>query len=1827
MSWTGSPSAIEHVCAPDAKLGVSEIDDGYRVDVFAADSACPPVLGIDTLVAIWEVVETVEDDEVTISRFEPGNPRTEVLRYVIETDPVLKLTTIDPANGGSTLRVESIEWDGSGLISTRVVKSGTNDTLIEVEEEWEEFEFGRRLIRRTVDPEGTPLTTQWSYAEHEADHTNDDPPIPVLAGMTIGVVHPNGDEVHYEYESGQALPLVTTETRVTAASTPADAVHEIMTEWPDTYVADGSRIRPLSRLETIGGVAVSRTVWAETNPGFEERRCLNPEDAECEAHLATKYLFDTLTDKEERYPLRIQRPDGRVTTYTYDRGTYTSGGSSAPFAWTFDVSTEPNEPGPDTRVTVDELIVGSPDDVAIPGRSTRTITIHDSAWKPLARSVFVFHESEWDTTPLDRTVYEYDDHGHVAMQYHPDGSVTAHTHESCCDEETVTHPDGSSVETKRDRIGRVAHVIRSGADEWEDPETELTHGAQFSLKTSFTYDALGRQTGRTIQRDGGGGPSLTTSTSYPDHETRLDTDEAGLVTTTESAVSSGGTVVTVTRPDGATEITTYHSDGRILSVSGTGVVHRAYVYGAASAGNKRTWTTEYIGTDDPDNPSDRYTTTWYDAVGRVCEVIRPAFGTGEVRTVYEYGTTSIVDTGQIWRVRTLHDETPIGAPTLYEYDDFAEQVRVGLDLDDDLALADPDRYTESQRHYEKVSGNWWMVSTSTVFDSEAAAEPVELVTISRSRLSGNSISGEVARSESVDAYGSVTTSVRSIDPETVTAFELTTYPDGTTTRSAAHNGLLVSSTSRAGVSTEFCYDDLRRRTDVVDPRIGATQTAYHSTTGRVLSVTDTAGIVTAYDYHTTGAGAGRLKSVEADADGLSRFTYFAYTDGDALSPSAPIGLLARTWGHTPQPVEYGYDALGQRTTMRTFRTTPANNADTWHGASWPSSPPDGDLTEWLFDAATGLLTRKEDDDGKGAEYSYTPDGRLSTREWARFKPGSTTERLKATYTYFDSGETATLDLKKIDYNDDTPDVEFTYTQSGLLRTVKDATTAGTADLRTFHYNAALQPVGEDLPDTFFGDDRDLSRQYETGAAGSGVWPGRPTGLRVEPIGGGTDEYATAWHYDATTGRMERITGPGLPSAGTEPGVNYSYLANSEYVEKIELRHDDNVILRTTRGFESGAGARDLIDYVQNDWIYNGSAVEPPISKYDYTNDDLARRTGVEQTGAAFSASQTLSHGYNDRNELTQTDREVSGDLLRRWSYAYDAIGNRWQHLLTDDPEGLDEVIVANGGYQRNSLNQYTNVNELRADSNTTAVSHAHDADGNLVSITAVSGDMDCSGTLTNFDIDVFVDAIIEGPPFTDYYTAYPTCDHLNGDVNGDGYLNNLDIDLFVGLVVGNGNSARTTLTWDAENRLRSFGPTPGSEAGGMTRVEFRYDYMGRRVEKAVFEWEAGSPGSWELLSRTRFVYDGWNLIQELNVPTSGDPTVLRQYSWGLDLSGQNGDSTVGGLHGAGGIGGLLSVYDTNGTTTGENATSDDKSYVFLYDANGNVGQLVEWASAAGGSSGMAWSAGRLAAKYEYDPYGNITGPDADGDGNIAEEAGPYAAVNPFRFSTKFLDAETGLYYYGYRYYSPRLGRWISLDPIGEEGGINLNAFCENDPKSTIDPLGLRPPVRPPVRLPGRHRSPRVGPGQPVGYPPTGPVRLSPGAIPPGRQLLDDFGLKGAVLPRASSSPENNGETRIGPAPKPDEQAPPKKKPEKPCPENSWSGRCLPCVPPVGTVGFITHLTHPHWPFPGAHTHHFVMMQRPPTSGCICFWHKSTVLSTPMAGAVPVSTPAGGGLAP
>jgi len=55
---------------------------------------------------------------------------------------------------------------------------------------------------------------------------------------------------------------------------------------------------------------------------------------------------------------------------------------------------------------------------------------------------------------------------------------------------------------------------------------------------------------------------------------------------------------------------------------------------------------------------------------------------------------------------------------------------------------------------------------------------------------------------------------------------------------------------------------------------------------------------------------------------------------------------------------------------------------------------------------------------------------------------------------------------------------------------------------------------------------------------------------------------------------------------------------------------------------------------------------------------------------------------------------------------------------------------------------------------------------------------------------------------------------------------------------------------------------------------------------------------------------------------------------------------------------------------------------------------------------------------------------------------PQEKIN-FRFSSEYQDTESGLVYYNYRYYSPELGRWLSRDPIGENGGFNLYAMVGN----------------------------------------------------------------------------------------------------------------------------------------------------------------------------------------
>jgi len=63
-------------------------------------------------------------------------------------------------------------------------------------------------------------------------------------------------------------------------------------------------------------------------------------------------------------------------------------------------------------------------------------------------------------------------------------------------------------------------------------------------------------------------------------------------------------------------------------------------------------------------------------------------------------------------------------------------------------------------------------------------------------------------------------------------------------------------------------------------------------------------------------------------------------------------------------------------------------------------------------------------------------------------------------------------------------------------------------------------------------------------------------------------------------------------------------------------------------------------------------------------------------------------------------------------------------------------------------------------------------------------------------------------------------------------------------------------------------------------------------------------------------------------------------------------------------------------------------------------------------------------------------------------------ANPIRFSSRFQDNESHLLCFTYRYYNPSVGRWLSRDPTGEAGGLNIYAFSLNNPVNYCDPTGL-----------------------------------------------------------------------------------------------------------------------------------------------------------------------------
>jgi RHS repeat-associated protein len=184
------------------------------------------------------------------------------------------------------------------------------------------------------------------------------------------------------------------------------------------------------------------------------------------------------------------------------------------------------------------------------------------------------------------------------------------------------------------------------------------------------------------------------------------------------------------------------------------------------------------------------------------------------------------------------------------------------------------------------------------------------------------------------------------------------------------------------------------------------------------------------------------------------------------------------------------------------------------------------------------------------------------------------------------------------------------------------------------------------------------------------------------------------------------------------------------------------------------------------------------------------------------------------------------------------------------------------------------------------------------------------------------------------------------------------------------------------------------------RVSFRYDAFARRVRKLVSRTDA--QGQTDVLSEIHYVWDLDTLLHEVRTGAGGDPPSTTTY-----LFENNEDGIpLAQREGAGGAGDWL---------------------YFVGDAIETPEEMVDGSGAPRG-------------RMQRSAFG-VAAPNRGG------------AATALRFTGQYADEETGLSYNRYRYYDPEVGRYISPDPIGIDGGFNLYAYGPN-PVGWVDPAGL-----------------------------------------------------------------------------------------------------------------------------------------------------------------------------
>jgi len=1094
---------------------------------------------------------------------------------------------------------------------------------------------------------------------------------------------------------------------------------------------------------------------------------------------------------------------------------------------------------------------------------------------------------------------------------------------------------------------------------------------ELGIVTSISRDLLGRETSRTISYSDSLHEDITTTTSY------TISSGARVISTATSHSGSGTDILT---SEQQTDLA-----GQMLSSTDAAGLETTYAYANTDTGGRKVTVTRPGGQTE-------ITCYWRDGRAQVEE------GDGVTSRYHTFGAAA----GQTWSKTyegSTDDSSPRWAKTTFDMlGRSVVEERPAFDHGTPISMISTYDTTTGRLLKSEFKHGSTLLIAPTLYEYNEMGEVVrtgldigengtlDLASLDRINDTQSSyvkLSGEWWRETIQKTYRAATSNT----PSTVSTVRerLTGLGSGTIaireSWDAYNNKTVVTSvlTASPGTITETVdlpgTDETEVRVSVegrlrsVTDRVGLVTSFACDGFGRRVTVTDSRGnpSTTCYEEDT-----GRMDCSKDGADHETEYTY--YTTG------SNIGRMHSVTNPAGKHTYYDYDDRGQVTHL------------------WGDVPQPVTMIYDGYGQRTGLVTFRDGtlawsgatwptgaDPNDGDRTTWTYDeatGLLTQKRYAdtngpdydytvdgrlaerQWVRTHSSNRLATTYTYYNTAGANTAELKRIEYDNEPGDAETPDVEYTYTRTGQLSTVSDSVGARTFSYDA----YGQRITELFENDPNTCLFPDKL------VTTDPDFTITYFPGGGGIGMIV---HQYGLAGI--KVGTSGSPTADYE--AEYQYDGDTARMTRVLGPGLPNNGANYT--YRTDSGLIEKIEYKQS------STVQARVTR-DY-HDDLNLLTLIKNEEMLSGGSPVIVSNYayahdelNRRTSVVRTGSAFAASHHDSWSYnARNELSDSLRFNNTDpnSPGSAD--------------NQYDRRYRYDPIGNRTKVKTGTDPN-----------EYYCANNLNQYDT---IDDTSTCPPTTPDETL--TYD-LDGNLETDGG--------------SMGASTGRTFTWDGENRLIRVAPT--APQYGDIKVEFAYDYLGRRVEKVVHTWALNDPNdpnddTWSATPslHKRWIWHDWLCVMEYDVSAGPTLAAAKKYTWGLDLGGSGENPRI---DSAGGIGGLLAVRDVL-------ATPSAKSYYYFYDGNGNVGQLIDRAD------------GSVDAKYEYDAYGNYL-----------TKSGTFANDNPWRFSTKYWDDETGLGYWGYRYYDAEPGRWVSRDPIEELDDLNVVRYSQNRTLDNYDANGM-----------------------------------------------------------------------------------------------------------------------------------------------------------------------------